>query len=103
MSTGEHLLFEQVVICHSDRLQLFRITELARACSSAGRAPALQASSVNHISAASGVAYTKTRGATNPLKRTDVGPKASACGSFATLSGRNLRATLGWSRVSSAL
>ncbi len=35
------------------------------ACSSAGRAPALQESRQNHTSAASGVAYAETRGATS--------------------------------------
>ena len=45
------------------------------ACSSAGRAPALQVSRINHISAASGVAYTETRGATILSNWTDVGPK----------------------------
>src|SRR6516162_1037979 len=55
--------------------QSIRIIPLPWACSSAGRAPALQVSSVNHLSAASGVVYAKTRGATNPLKWTDVGPK----------------------------
>src|SRR5271169_6971681 len=46
------------------------------ACSSAGRAPASQESRQNHTSAASGVAYAETRGATNLWKWTDVGPKA---------------------------
>ena len=45
------------------------------ACSSAGRAPALQESRQNHTSAASGVAYAERRGATNPLNWTEVGPK----------------------------
>jgi hypothetical protein len=36
----------------------------------------LQVSSVNHIRAASGVAYTKTRGATARLNWTEVGPKS---------------------------
>src|SRR5437762_10636578 len=56
-------------------LQLFRIIELAWACSSAGRAPALQVSRLNHISAASGVAYAEPRGATTLSNWTDVGPK----------------------------
>src|SRR5271170_6967015 len=46
------------------------------ACSSAGRAPALQESRQNHTSAASGVAYAETHGATNLFKWTDIGPKA---------------------------
>src|SRR5437879_12960105 len=50
--------------------------QLQGACSSAGRAPALQVSRLNHISAASGVAYTETRGATTLSNWTDVGPKA---------------------------
>ena len=50
--------------------------EKLRACSSAGRAPALQVSRVNHISAASGVANAKTCGVTNLSKWTEVGPKA---------------------------
>src|SRR5712671_4447878 len=37
---------------------------------------ALQVSRANHISAASGVAYTETRGATTLSNWTDVGPKA---------------------------
>ena len=45
------------------------------ACSSAGRAPALQESRQNHTSAASGVAYAGTRGAINLLNWTEVGPK----------------------------
>src|ERR1700733_822258 len=45
------------------------------ACSSAGRAPALQESRQNHTSAASGVAYAEARGATNLVNWTDVGPK----------------------------
>src|SRR5258708_37643842 len=60
-------------------LQSFRIIELEWACSSAGRAPALQVSNINHISAASGVAYTETRGATTLLNWTDVGPTTSKC------------------------
>src|SRR6266576_4152303 len=56
-------------------LQSFRIIELEWACSSAGRAPALQVSRLNHISAASGVAYTETCGATTLSNWTDVGPK----------------------------
>jgi hypothetical protein len=46
------------------------------ACSSAGRAPALQESRQNHTSAASGVAYAGTRGAINLLNWTEVGPNA---------------------------
>ena len=57
-------------------LQLFRIIELAWACSSAGRAPALQVSRLNHISAASGVAYGEPHGATTLSNWTDLGPKA---------------------------
>ena len=45
------------------------------ACSSAGRAPALQESRQNHTSAASGVAYAETRGATTLLDWTEAGPK----------------------------
>src|SRR5208282_5009256 len=45
------------------------------ACSSAGRASALQTSRQNHISAASGVAYAGTRGATTLLSWTEVGLK----------------------------
>jgi hypothetical protein len=56
----------------STRCKLFYCT--AWACSSAGRAPALQVSRVNHISAASGVAYAESCGATNLLNWTDVGP-----------------------------
>jgi hypothetical protein len=44
------------------------------ACSSAGRAPALQESRQNHTSAASGVAYADSRGATTLLNWTEVGP-----------------------------
>jgi hypothetical protein len=40
------------------------------------RASAFEVGSVNHISAASGVAYTETRGATNLLNWTEVGPKS---------------------------
>ena len=47
-----------------------------RACSSAGRASALQVSRLNHTSAASGVAYADSRGATTLLNWTEVGPKA---------------------------
>src|SRR5205823_130975 len=54
-------------------LQSFRIIELEWACSSAGRAPALQLSRLNHISAASGVAYTQTYGAIIALNWTEVG------------------------------
>src|SRR6267143_3916857 len=50
--------------------------QLQGACSSAGRAPALQVSRLNHITAASGVAYMETRGATTLSNWTDVGPKA---------------------------
>jgi hypothetical protein len=57
------------------RLQSFRIIELAWACSSAGRAPALQLSRLNQISAASGVAYTQTYGAIIALNWTEVGRK----------------------------
>src|SRR6266705_4856911 len=57
-------------------LQLFRIIELEWACSSAGRAPALQLSRLNHISAASGVAYTQTYGAIIALNWTEVGRKS---------------------------
>jgi hypothetical protein len=46
------------------------------ACSSAGRAPALQESRRNHTSAVSGVDYAETGGATNPLNGTEVGPKS---------------------------
>ncbi len=56
-------------------LQSFRITELEWACSSAGRASALQVSRLNHISAASDVAYADPRGATTLSNWTDVGPK----------------------------
>src|SRR5208283_253551 len=52
----------------------FRIKCLQRwACSSAGRAPALQVSSLNHTSAASGVAYADARGVTSLSNWTDVG------------------------------
>jgi hypothetical protein len=44
------------------------------ACSSAGRAPALQESRQNQTSAASGVAYAEPCGATDLLNWTDVGP-----------------------------
>ena len=60
--------------------QYIRIIELRRACSSAGRAPALQESGKTHTSAASGVAYADTRGATDPLNWTDVGPKRAVFG-----------------------
>jgi hypothetical protein len=40
-----------------------------------GRAPALQVSRLNHTSAASGVAYAETCGATTLSNWTDVGPK----------------------------
>src|SRR6059036_1566661 len=53
-------------------LQSFRIIELEWACSSAGRAPALQLSRLNYISAASGVAYTQTYGAIIALSWTEV-------------------------------
>src|SRR5271156_1351498 len=46
------------------------------ACSSAGRAPALQESRQNHTSAASGVAYADSRGAINLLNWTEAGPKS---------------------------
>ena len=39
------------------------------------RASAFEVGSANHISAASGVAYIETRGATNLLNWTEVGPK----------------------------
>src|SRR4029077_3603443 len=42
--------------------------------SSAGRAPALQVSSLQHTSAASGVAYAQTFGATTLLNWTEAGP-----------------------------
>ncbi len=42
-ATGEHLLQEQGALAKQILLQSFRIIELAWACSSAGRAPALQA------------------------------------------------------------
>ena len=54
-------------------LQSFRIIELEWACSSAGRAPALQLSRLNYISAASGVAYTQTYGAIIALNWTEGG------------------------------
>src|SRR5467141_3586541 len=50
------------------------------ACSSAGRAPALQVSRVNSISAASGVAYAETRGATTLSNWTEIGPTNLASG-----------------------
>jgi hypothetical protein len=39
------------------------------------RASAFEVGSSNHISAASGVAYTETRGVTTLLNWTEVGPK----------------------------
>ena len=49
----------------------------------------MQVSRLNHISAASGVAYTETRGATTLSNWTDVGPKAiSSRLSFLTTRGR---------------
>jgi hypothetical protein len=49
------------------------------ACSSAGRAPALQESRQNHTSAASGVANADSRGAINLLNWTEAGPKIALC------------------------
>ncbi len=65
------------------------------ACSSAGRAPALQESRQNHTSAASGVAYADARCATNLLNWTEVGPKsyqANPCGDLLQLGRRHLDA-----------
>jgi hypothetical protein len=61
------------------------------ACSSAGRAPALQESRQNHTSAASGVAYAELRGATNLLNWTEAGPKI-ALTSLRPAQARTLRA-----------
>jgi hypothetical protein len=58
-------------------MQSIRIMEISWACSSAGRAPALQVCRVNPISSASGVAYAETRGAITLLNWTDIGPKRS--------------------------
>jgi hypothetical protein len=53
----------------------FKLMELHLwACSSAGRAPALQVCRLNHTSSASGVAYADSRGATTLLNWTEVGP-----------------------------
>src|SRR5882762_4836280 len=55
----------------------------AWACSSAGRASALQLSRLNHISAASGVAYTQTARCNQPLNWTEGGRKITLTGAMA--------------------
>src|SRR6266513_2665485 len=52
----------------------FRINRARAPVAQLDRASAFEVGSVNHISGASGVAYTQTRGATNPLNWTEVGP-----------------------------
>ena len=69
---GEHLTGKQVVVL----IKIYQNKGVIRACSSAGRAPALQVSRLNHISAASGVAYAETCGATTLPNWTEVGLKA---------------------------
>jgi hypothetical protein len=77
---------EELAVDHSEYIGC-----IAWACSSTGSAPALRESRRNHTSAASGVAYAETRGATTLPNRTEVGLKPfRSCGSAVVRSAMRL-------------